>query len=67
MTGSNVKLGYQVSEHKKSCFVSETALKKVAESERFELSVPFGTLVFKTSAIDHSANSPLQNYEFFDN
>lgn len=31
-----------------------------AESERFELSVPFGTLVFKTSAIDHSANSPLQ-------
>jgi hypothetical protein len=31
-----------------------------AESERFELSVPCGTLVFKTSAIDHSANSPLQ-------
>ena len=30
----------------------------MAESERFELSVPLGTLVFKTSAIDHSANSP---------
>ena len=30
----------------------------MAESERFELSVPCGTLVFKTSAFDHSANSP---------
>lgn len=28
-----------------------------AESKRFELLVPRGTLVFKTSAFDHSANS----------
>ena len=38
----------------------------MAESERFELSVPLGTLVFKTSAIDHSANSPSAKLiEFF--
>ena len=30
-----------------------------AEREGFEPSVPCGTLVFKTSAIDHSAISPL--------
>ena len=30
----------------------------IAERERFELSVPFGTLVFETSALDHSATSP---------
>ena len=35
-----------------------------AENERFELSVPCGTLVFKTSAFDHSANSPLQKYKY---
>lgn len=29
-----------------------------ADSEGFELSVPFGTAVFKTAAIDHSANCP---------
>ena len=36
----------------------------LAENERFELSVPCGTLVFKTSAFDHSANSPLQKYKY---
>jgi site-specific DNA recombinase len=29
-----------------------------AERERFELSVPFGTPVFETGALDHSATSP---------
>ncbi len=28
------------------------------DSEGFELSVPFGTAVFKTAALDHSANCP---------
>ena len=32
-----------------------------AESERFELSVSCPTLVFKTSAFDHSANSLYQH------
>jgi hypothetical protein len=32
----------------------------VAESEGFEPPVPLGTTVFKTAAIDHSANSPGQ-------
>ena len=36
-----------------------------AENERFELLVPCGTLVFKTSAFDHSANSPRQRYTYF--
>ncbi len=31
-----------------------------AESEGFEPPVPLGTTVFKTAAIDHSANSPRQ-------
>ena len=31
----------------------------MAEAERFELSEPFGSLVFKTSAIDHSAKLPI--------
>ena len=35
-------------------------LSPTADSERFELSVPCGTLVFKTSAFDHSANYPRQ-------
>jgi site-specific DNA recombinase len=35
-------------------------LSPAADSERFELSVPCGTLVFKTSAFDHSANYPRQ-------
>ena len=30
----------------------------LAETVRFELTVPCGTLVFKTSAIDHSATLP---------
>ena len=30
----------------------------MAESVRFELTEPFGSTVFKTVAIDHSANSP---------
>ncbi len=34
----------------------------MAENEGFEPPVPYGTIVFKTTAIDHSANSPLQNY-----
>ena len=32
---------------------------KVAEREGFEPPVPFGTMVFKTTAFDHSAISPL--------
>ncbi len=32
----------------------------LAESEGFEPPVPLGTTVFKTAAIDHSANSPIQ-------
>ena len=32
----------------------------MAESEGFEPPVPRGTTVFKTAAIDHSANSPRQ-------
>ncbi len=31
---------------------------KGTDSEGFELSVPFGTAVFKTAALDHSANCP---------
>ena len=30
----------------------------LAESEGFEPPVPYGTIVFKTTAFDHSANSP---------
>lgn len=30
----------------------------LAENVGFEPTVPFGTTVFKTAAIDHSANSP---------
>ena len=30
----------------------------LAESKRFELLIPFGMVVFKTTAISHSANSP---------
>ena len=33
----------------------------VAESEGFEPPVPCGTMVFKTTAFDHSANSPTFN------
>jgi hypothetical protein len=31
----------------------------MAERVRFELTVPFGTTVFKTAAIGHSATSPI--------
>ena len=31
----------------------------LAEGEGFEPPVPFGTMVFKTTAIDHSANPPI--------
>ena len=31
----------------------------LAEKEGFEPPVPLGTLVFKTSAFDHSANLPI--------
>ena len=36
-----------------------TILNVFAESERFELPEPFSSIVFKTTAIDHSANSPI--------
>jgi hypothetical protein len=39
-------------------FFSMTHKKIVAEGERFELSVPFGTPVFKTGAFNHSATPP---------
>ena len=34
----------------------------LAENVGFEPTVPCGTTVFKTAAIDHSANSPSQKY-----
>jgi hypothetical protein len=34
--------------------------KSLAENVGFEPTVPCGTTVFKTAAIDHSANSPWQ-------
>ena len=37
-----------------SSFITKT----VAEGERFELPEPCGSTVFKTAAIDHSANPP---------
>ena len=36
----------------------------MAETEGFEPPKPFGLTVFKTAAIDHSAISPLQKYNF---
>ncbi len=42
--------------HKKS--LSSQMKGFCAESEGFEPPVPFGTMVFKTTAFDHSANSP---------
>ncbi len=38
---------------------------RYAESEGFEPPEPLSSTVFKTAAIDHSANSPLQKYYFF--
>ncbi len=38
---------------------------QVAENEGFEPPVPCGTIVFKTTAFDHSANSPRQKYYLF--
>ena len=40
--------------------LSKSAKLFLAESEGFEPPVPRGTTVFKTAAIDHSANSPRQ-------
>ncbi len=37
----------------------------LAESEGFEPPDPCRSTVFKTAAIDHSANSPRQKYTFF--
>lgn len=37
----------------------------LAESEGFEPPELLHSIVFKTTAIDHSANSPLQKYKFF--
>lgn len=37
----------------------------LAESKRFELLIPFGMVVFKTTAISHSANSPENSSLFF--
>ena len=34
----------------------------LAEAVRFELTVPFGTSVFKTGALNHSATLPIPNY-----
>ena len=48
---------------KKKELHSEVKLfRNLAENEGFEPPVPCGTLVFKTSAFDHSANSPRQKY-----
>ena len=41
------------------------ALTLLAEEEGFEPPVPRGTLVFKTSAFDHSAIPPVQRYVSF--
>src|SRR5207245_10818745 len=37
---------------------SKGGIRAVAEEERFELPVPFGTAVFKTAALNHSATPP---------
>ena len=46
-------------------FQYESDLRRLAETEGFEPPKPFGLTVFKTAAIDHSAISPLQKYNFF--
>ena len=38
---------------------SNKKIKKMAEREGFEPPEPFGSMVFKTTAIDHSAISPV--------
>ncbi len=43
--------------HKKA--LANESIFKVAEREGFEPPEPFGSMVFKTTAIDHSAISPL--------
>ena len=45
---------------------SDTRRFYAAETEGFEPPKPFGLTVFKTAAIDHSAISPLQKYNFLD-
>ena len=44
--------------HSLYIYVFLTKELQLAESERFELPEPFSSIVFKTTAIDHSANSP---------
>ena len=39
--------------------ISNKKIKKMAEREGFEPPEPFGSMVFKTTAIDHSAISPV--------
>ena len=41
---------------------SNKKIKKMAEREGFEPPEPFGSMVFKTTAIDHSAISPVNKY-----
>ncbi len=49
----------RVKEYKKNCpFQNSFLFLKAAEREGFEPPVPFGTMVFKTTAFDHSAISP---------
>ena len=50
--------GAKYLKHKKSPTVSDWAYPLLAEKEGFEPPVPRSTIVFKTTAIDHSAISP---------
>ena len=51
----------EIEEHKKTRFKKlDTGSDFWAENVGFEPTVPCGTTVFKTAAIDHSANSPGQ-------
>ena len=59
-----MKQASQILAHKKSPAKSWTLI-SLAENEGFEPPVPCGTIVFKTTAFDHSANSPGQRYTFF--
>lgn len=49
----------EVEEIKKGITEQKNQLSPTADSEGFEPPVPCGTLVFKTSAFDHSANYPV--------
>ena len=49
-------------------FVRRSSLRRAkAEKEGFEPPEPFGSTVFKTAAIDHSAISPLQKQNYIRN